>query len=102
MAPSTIRPAAPAPPDRKLVGQWLSRDELTPIKGQLTILLPQPEIDYVVLDGLRYMFPRQDGILLGGTFERGVWELQPNKQAARRILAAHMELFRMEQGSTFE
>jgi D-amino-acid oxidase len=39
--------------------------ELTPMKGQLTILLPQPEADYIALmeDDL-YMFPRTDGILL--------------------------------------
>jgi D-amino-acid oxidase len=42
-------------------------DELVPIKGQLTFLLPQPEIRYAVLPGDLYMFPRSDGILLGGT-----------------------------------
>ena len=44
--------------------------ELIPIKGQLSVLLPQPEIDYTVLQDHYYMFPRRDGILLGGTFER--------------------------------
>jgi len=46
--------------------------ELTPIKGQLTVLLPQAEVDYLTLmeDDL-YMFPRTDGILLGGLFQQG-------------------------------
>jgi D-amino-acid oxidase len=69
--------------------------ELTPVKGQLTILLPQPEVEYATLP-LRdlYMFPRRDGILLGGTHERGNWDLEPNREAEARILAAHAEIFR--------
>ena len=45
---------------------------LFPIKGQLTFVLPQEEVDYITItDGAvgTYMFPRSDGILLGGTFE---------------------------------
>src|SRR5678815_379891 len=38
-------------------------EELTPVKGQLTILLPQPEVEYAVLHGDLYMFPRSDGIV---------------------------------------
>jgi D-amino-acid oxidase len=56
-------------------------EEVTPVKGQLTFLLPQPEIDYITLpDGPLYMFPRSDGILLGGTFERGNWSLEPDPE----------------------
>ncbi|HZP22121.1 MAG TPA: FAD-dependent oxidoreductase [Terriglobales bacterium] len=68
-------------------------DELTPIKGQLTVLLPQPEIDYCTLAAEVYMFPRTDGILLGGTHERGVWSLEPNLEAKQRILAEHARIF---------
>src|SRR6185503_15214406 len=39
-------------------------EELTPVRGQLEILLPQPEIDYCYLSS-GYMFPRRDGIILG-------------------------------------
>jgi len=74
---------------RELVGD----EELLPIKGQLTFLLPQPEVDYIVLGGGLYMFPRTDGILLGGTHERGEWSLEPDAGAKRRILAGHAELF---------
>ena len=45
--------------------------ELMPIKGQLTILLPQPEVEYITLRDDLYMFPRRDGILLGGTARTG-------------------------------
>ena len=41
--------------------------ELEPRRGQLAILEPQPNIRYAVLGQFGYMFPRADGILLGGT-----------------------------------
>jgi glycine/D-amino acid oxidase-like deaminating enzyme len=64
--------------------------ELTPVKGQLTVLLPQPEVDYAWIDDEDlYMFPRRDGILLGGTHEPGVESLEPNPVAERRILEGH-------------
>ena len=68
-------------------------EELTPIKGQLTVLLPQAEIDYCTLPPDLYMFPRSDGILLGGTHEAGVWSLEPNLEAKQRILAEHARIF---------
>jgi D-amino-acid oxidase len=68
-------------------------DELEPVKGQLTFLLPQPEVDYIVITNQLYMFPRRDGILLGGTFEHGVWSLDVNEEARQRILAGQRALF---------
>jgi len=75
-------------------GRTLFNDpELIPVKGQLTFLLPQPEVQYAVLGGDLYMFPRSDGILLGGTHERGNWSLEPNLESKERILAGHKALF---------
>ena len=68
-------------------------EELMPIKGQLTVLLPQPEVDYITLTDDLYMFPRRDGILLGGTHERGVWSLDVNTEAMGRILDGHRRFF---------
>ena len=68
-------------------------EELTPVKGQLTFLLPQPEVDYILLRGDLYMFPRSDGILLGGTHENGVWSLEPDEEARQRIVARHKAFF---------
>jgi len=67
--------------------------ELMPIKGQLTVLLPQPEIDYITLTDDLYMFPRRDGILLGGTHERHVWTLDPNLEAMTHVLDGHRQFF---------
>ena len=70
-------------------------NELVPIKGQISILLPQPEIDYLTYtaDGSLYMMPRQSGIILGGTAERGVESLEPDPRETERILEGHRRLF---------
>ncbi|HKY30017.1 MAG TPA: FAD-dependent oxidoreductase [Pyrinomonadaceae bacterium] len=67
-------------------------DELIPVRGQLEVLLPQPEIDYCYISGLGYMFPRRDGIILGGTWDHGNWSLNPNPEQTNQILAGHTEV----------
>ena len=74
-------------------GALLGDEGIMPVKGQLTILRPQPDVDYMALQGDLYMFPRSDGILLGGTFERGVSDLALNVEAERRIVDGHRRLF---------
>ena len=67
---------------------------LEPVRGQLTILEPQPDIDYIYLaDGPLYMFPRNDGVVLGGTFEHDNWSTQPDLATQARILAGHEAVF---------
>ena len=73
--------------------QLFGDKELTAIKGQLTVLLPQPEVDYITLAGNLYMFPRRDGILLGGTTERDVWTLEVNEEAKARVMEGHKRFF---------
>jgi glycine/D-amino acid oxidase-like deaminating enzyme len=77
--------------------------ELTPVKGQLTVLAPQPEVDYGTFGALTpsgaddvgfHMQPRADGIVLGGTSREGEWSLEPDEEARRAIVDAHIELFR--------
>lgn len=74
--------------------------ELTPLKGQLTLLVPQPEVDYSTFGsaaasagGFVHMSPRSDGIALGGTSVEGDWSLEPDPEARRRIVEAHIDLF---------
>lgn len=67
--------------------------ELTAVKGQLEVLLPQPGVQYAVGMHDLYMFPRADGIILGGTRERGVESLEPNPEATRRIFEGHRRIF---------
>jgi glycine/D-amino acid oxidase-like deaminating enzyme len=69
--------------------------ELVPVKGQLTMLMPQPEVDYstAVRGAGLYMVPRTDGILLGGTWQKGEWNLTPDPVQSRRILEGHAAFF---------
>jgi len=68
-------------------------EELTPIRGQLTILLPQPEVTYATTYQNTYMFSRRDGVLLGGTHEMGDWNLMPDLATKAAILAKQAKLF---------
>ena len=77
-------------------GRLFSDKELSPVKGQLSILLPQPEIDYSYVatseNNILYMVPRKDGIILGGTSEMGNWSMKPNNQESVRILKGHAKI----------
>jgi glycine/D-amino acid oxidase-like deaminating enzyme len=68
--------------------------EMIPVRGQLTFLLPQPEVTYAALFEDIYMFSRRDGILLGGTHQAGDWSLEVDQATVKEKLAAHAELFR--------
>lgn len=74
-------------------GQLFGDTEIMPARGQLVILLPQSEIDYNVSAPQGYMFGRRDGIVLGGTFERGEWSLEPDPADVAGILEGHRSIF---------
>ncbi len=68
--------------------------ELEPVRGQLSILEPQPDVDYAyVAEGL-YMFPRDDGVVIGGTFQFGNSSLEADLATQSRILAENAALYR--------
>ena len=76
--------------------------ELMPLKGQLTVLMPQPEITYSTSGaakplppgaGFIHMMPRTDGIVLGGTSIRDDWSLTVDEPQRQRIVETHIELF---------
>lgn len=75
---------------RKLFGD----ENLTPVRGQLEILLPQSEVDYCYTGGPGYMFPRRDGIILGGTFDHDVWSVEPDPDTVTDILESHAEVMK--------
>ena len=71
-------------------------DGLIPVRGQLVFMPPDERVDYVTHgsgEGLLYMFPRADGILLGGTFERGATHLEPDADTTARIVREHARMF---------
>ena len=76
--------------------------DMTPVKGQLTLLVPQPEIAYQTSGGINvpstpgigiHMMPRSDGIALGGTSIRDDWSTTVNEIERQRIVDAHIDLF---------
>lgn len=82
--------------------------ELTPLKGQLTVLVPQPEVTYSTSGGGRvtatpeagfiHMMPRSDGIVLGGTSIRDDYSLTIDEKERQRIVEAHIYLFNAMRG----
>ena len=64
-------------------------DELVPVKGQLTVLVPQPEITYTAIG----MMPRSDGIVLGHVAQRGVWSLDVDEAERKRVVDAAIAFF---------
>jgi D-amino-acid oxidase len=77
--------------------------ELVPLKGQLTVLVPQDEVKYHTNGGLHerpapgqlgiHMMSRRDGIVLGGTSQRDVWTMEPDDAERKRIVESHMQVF---------
>jgi glycine/D-amino acid oxidase-like deaminating enzyme len=67
--------------------------DLHPARGQLAILEPQPEVRYAFTGGPGYMFPRPDGIILGGTFELDQWDTTPQPATIARIVENHRRFF---------
>lgn len=74
-------------------GELFEDEHLTPVRGQLTHLLPQPEIDYSYVagtpEGTLYMFPRQSSIVLGGTHEHGQTSTEIDEAQIERMLIGH-------------
>lgn len=68
-------------------------EELYPVRGQLAILIPQPEIQYAFTGRAGYMFPRPDGIILGGTFERNEWLSEPQPKDIAGIVKSHADFY---------
>ena len=81
-------------------GALVGDAEIRPLKGQLTLLVPQAEVDYTTFGaaspqagGFVHMAPRRDGIALGGTSVEGEWSLEPDREARERIVESHIDLF---------
>ena len=82
--------------------------ELIPLKGQLTVMVPQPEVQYHTNGGVPpvpgaslgiHMMARSDGIILGGTSQRGVWTLEPDEAERKRVVDSHIAVFGAMKGA---
>ena len=66
---------------------------IQPLRGQLSILLPQPEVDFATAYRDSYMFPRNDGILIGGTHDLGEWSLTPDSKSRDERFQQQNEIY---------
>jgi len=77
-------------------GALFGDEERSPVSGQLTHLLPQPEIDYGyvdIKDGQElYLLPRRGALLLGGTRKYGDASTEADPAERQRMLAGHAEI----------
>jgi D-amino-acid oxidase len=80
-------------------------DELVPIKGQLTVCVPQPEVNYrasgrspnsTVTASIN---PRSDGIVIGNMMDRGNWSLEPNDAVRQQNVDAAIKFFGAMRGA---
>jgi D-amino-acid oxidase len=77
-----------------LSSRYLFGDKgLVPVRGQLAVLLPQPEVNYAFTGQSGYMFPRPDGIILGGTFEPNIVNEAADPWTIDRIVERHRRFF---------
>lgn len=70
--------------------------EITPAKGQLVHMPPDPDVDYLTIGGGEsnlYMFSRTDTVLLGGTFKLGDYSQNPEPEETERIVSEHQKIF---------
>ena len=72
--------------------------ELVPIKGQLTVMVPQTEVHYrasgrTPSGGNATMNPRSDGIVVGNLQDPGNWSLEVDEGVRQRNVDAAIEFF---------
>jgi D-amino-acid oxidase len=74
-------------------------DELVPIRGQLTVCVPQPEVNYRASGRLpgsmvnASVNPRSDGLVIGNMQDRGNYSLDPNDEVRQQNVNAAIEYF---------
>jgi glycine/D-amino acid oxidase-like deaminating enzyme len=85
-------------------------EELVPVKGQLTVLVPQPEVTYSASGrppgaaapppgtpggggNNASMNARSDGLVVGNMQERGNWSLDVNEEVRQRVVTAAIKFF---------
>lgn len=67
-------------------------EQIFPARGLLVHMQPQ-DLGYIYHDGYRYMFPRSDALILGGTYEPGVNEPPESDEPFYEIIERHRARF---------
>jgi len=77
--------------------------ELMPVKGQLTAMVPQPEVDYRAAgraaNGVNVSLnSRSDGLIVGNLQDPGNWSLDVDEEVRQRNVDAAIEFFSAMRG----
>jgi len=67
-------------------------DRMYPGYGVLVHAQPV-DLGYVIHDGYKYLFPREDALILGGCFVADRWDAEPDMAIGREIIAHHRQFF---------
>ncbi|WP_020528042.1 FAD-dependent oxidoreductase [Flexithrix dorotheae] len=67
-------------------------ENLMPIAGQLSFLIPQDNFNYRLTTPGGYAIPRKDGIVLGGNTIKGSWDTTPSKAQTEKVVNALSEV----------
>ncbi len=73
-------------------GKLWDDPKMVPIKGQLAMLPAQPALRYLYGQN-GYLFPRTDHVVIGGTFEEGVDDEQPDQAVCTSLVEHIASLF---------
>ncbi len=67
-------------------------EHLTPVSGQLSCLIPQPEVTYKLNTKGASIISRKDGIYLGGNGIVGNWDTTPSREQTEKVVAVLQKL----------
>jgi len=73
-------------------------DGLFGARGVLAKFEPQP-LGYIWHDNYRYIFPRSDALIVGGSFEEGIEDADAGPEAAEEIIRSQRKTFGLDPGS---
>jgi glycine oxidase len=77
---------------------------IMPIRGQMVLLAcERPPLRHIVMDGIRYLVPRDDGrVLVGSTEEDAGFDKRPTSEGVDGLLSFALELVPGLRSATFE
>jgi glycine/D-amino acid oxidase-like deaminating enzyme len=67
-------------------------EELTPVSGQLSCLIPQTEVQYKLITMGANFIARKDGIYLGGNGIVGNWDTTPSREQTEKVVGVLQKL----------
>lgn len=73
-------------------------NNLTPVSGQLSFLIPQPDFNYRLTTDNGYAIPRKDGIVLGGNALVDNWDDTPDPEQTAKVVKALQDVMQTMKG----